>query len=424
MSSLNTMGSTSGVIKPKPMNPAMYGQGTVSIGNTQTSTPSQGQNGVINLGSSNNPTASLGINRGLLDTHAPTTAVKSKTDAQGNKVDFHAPDTTTTTTTPTATGAKTYTQEEHDKAIADALAAEKAKTPQVGTQTQNAQNVLDVSDKNALAEGASSASALYGMLGNERKLAPFSGGTTQSLDQSYANLTRPQSVGSFNTKSNLFDVQNGILQNAANTRTDQALQSQRIGQAGAQSVLSAGAPITGVQYGTQTIDPLTGKNIATDAGQFGSGPQAAANVQSAKDQASQINAYKSAQQQGQNLAAQATDLITTFGLNPSEINKVNGAIQLIAANTSNPQYKMLNNYLADISSRYSQILTPPGGTSTDTTRAVASGMLDSLASGSSLKQVLDSLDQQANAVIAGVPTSFGNNSSGGSTGGGNGIYSF
>ena len=133
-------------------------------------------------------------------------------------------------------------------------------------------------------------------------------------------------------------------------------------------------------------------------------------------QTGQTANYKSALQQGQNLASQAKDLIDTFGLNPSELNAANGAIQKIALNTSDPHYKMLNNYLADISSRYAQILTPAGGSNTDTTRAVASGMLDSLANGTSLETVLDGLDQQAQAVISGVPTSYGNSSSTSSSG--------
>lgn len=142
------------------------------------------------------------------------------------------------------------------------------------------------------------------------------------------------------------------------------------------------------------------------------------NALNAQGQSATVQGYKSAQQQGQNLASQASDLISTFNLNPSELNAANGAIQKIALNTSNPQYQILNNYLNDISARYAQILTPPGGAPTDTTRAVATGMLNTLASGTSLKQVLSALDQQANAVIAGVPTTGGSSSpaSGGTTG--------
>jgi len=142
----------------------------------------------------------------------------------------------------------------------------------------------------------------------------------------------------------------------------------------------------------------------------------AANITAAQQQ--QIANYKSAQQQGQNLASQVGDLISKFNLNPAELNVANGAIQKIAQNTSNPQYQILSNYLNDISARYSQVLTPPGGSSTDSTRAVATGMLNSLAQGNSIKSVLDSLDQQASAVIAGVPAT--GTVPGGSTGGSSG----
>ena len=253
----------------------------------------------------------------------------------------------------------------------------------------------------------------------------------------------------------------GATNQIANANTQQGLQVT----AGTNAA-SANAPITGVPYGTQTINP---SNIGgtSGGGQVQPNDPFYATLQQAAQQAAngqysaipssitgnaQLNAqmntmakainpnynpvtssaqsgitaqqtqqqqgYQSALQQGQNLAAQATDLINTFGLNPSEINKANGAIQIIASNTSNPQYKMLNNYLADISSRYAQILTPAGGSNTDTTRAVASGMLDNLASGKSLQTVLNGLDQQAQAVISGVPTPYGGSStsSGGTSG--------
>lgn len=165
-----------------------------------------------------------------------------------------------------------------------------------------------------------------------------------------------------------------------------------------------------LQAAVQSQNPGFSYNSALGAGQ---GAQTVASNQGTitAGQNTQIANYKSAQQQGKNLASQASDLINQFKLNPSDLNAANGAIQKIALNTSNPQYQILNNYLNDISARYAQILTPPGGASTDTTRAVATGMLNSLASGTSLQTVLNALDQQANAVIAGVPTTGGSGTS-------------
>lgn len=132
-------------------------------------------------------------------------------------------------------------------------------------------------------------------------------------------------------------------------------------------------------------------------------------------QGQQVAGYQSALQQGQNLQSQLSDLITTFGLNPNDVNAVNAGLQKIAQNTSSPQYKILSNYVNDIANTYAQVLTPPGGSATDTTRGIATSMLDATASGQSLLTVMKSLDAAAQAKIAGVTTTGTNQSSGSST---------
>lgn len=130
-------------------------------------------------------------------------------------------------------------------------------------------------------------------------------------------------------------------------------------------------------------------------------------------QTQQAAGYQSALQQGQNLQAQLSDLVTTFGLNPSDINGVNAGIQKIAQNVSSPQYKILQNYVNDIANTYAQVLTPPGGSATDTSRGIASSMIDATASGQSLLKVMQSLDAAAKAKIAGVSTTGTNTPTGG-----------
>lgn len=130
--------------------------------------------------------------------------------------------------------------------------------------------------------------------------------------------------------------------------------------------------------------------------------QAQTGIQTAQEQ--QVQGYKSALQQGQNLQTQLKDLITTFGLNPNDLNVSNIALQKIATNTSDPHYQQLANYINEVANTYSQILTPPGGTSTDTTRAIATSMLDATANGSSLIDTMKQLDNAAQAKIAGVQT--------------------
>jgi hypothetical protein len=97
-------------------------------------------------------------------------------------------------------------------------------------------------------------------------------------------------------------------------------------------------------------------------------------------------------------------------LNPSNITAVNQAIQAIAGQTSNPQYQTLLNQMTDIVSTYGQILTP--GSSTDTSRATAAGLVNQLAQGSTVQQVISSLDQQSQEKISGIQTNVGNIKSG------------
>jgi hypothetical protein len=143
----------------------------------------------------------------------------------------------------------------------------------------------------------------------------------------------------------------------------------------------------------------------------------AAQSQVTTQQTGQQAGYQSALQQGQNLQSQLGDLITSLGLNPNDVNAMNAGIQAIANNTSSTGYKLLSNYVNDIANTYSQILTPPGGSATDTSRGIASSMLDATAKGQSIIDVMKGLDQQAQAKIAGTMTSYGSSSGGSSTSG-------
>lgn len=133
-------------------------------------------------------------------------------------------------------------------------------------------------------------------------------------------------------------------------------------------------------------------------------------------QTGQVAQYQSALNQAHNVGAQLTDLIKSFGINPNDVNAANSALQAVARNTSDPHYQALNNYIQSLASLYAQILTPSGGTQTDTVRNIASGMLNSTASGQSILNTISQLDAEAQARIAGVPTTNTGGSSGSSGG--------
>lgn len=145
--------------------------------------------------------------------------------------------------------------------------------------------------------------------------------------------------------------------------------------------------------------------------------QAQGQQATAQSQYSQLESYRSAYQQGKNLQNQFNDLLSAFNLNPSDVNLVNRTIQSIASNTSDYRYEALHNYINDIANTYAQILTPAGGSQTDMVRNIAASMLNSTASGKSLKLIMEGLDQQAQAKMAGVLTANTGVNTGGTNGG-------
>lgn len=222
------------------------------------------------------------------------------------------------------------------------------------------------------------------------------------------------------------------------------------------SVLNAVQPITGVPYGTQTIQPgLLGQNGGQTgqvqpndpyyktlqnyaqmaaSGQYGAISSSVTGNAVLNDQMNQMakainpnyNPVTSSAQSGittaqtqnvatmtasyqsaTNLGSQLKDLISTYGVNPADLNAANIAIQKVAQNTSSAQYQALNNLVTDIVATYSSILTP--GSTTDTARATAASLLNDTASGKSIMTTLNNLDDQAKAKIAGQTTSYGAN---------------
>lgn len=169
----------------------------------------------------------------------------------------------------------------------------------------------------------------------------------------------------------------------------------------------------------QQINPNFNVNVSSGAG--------SAQTTVAGQQAAQIENWKSSLQQGQNLKAQFSDLVSNFGLNPANLNVANAGLQKIASNISDPNYQNLQNYISDIANTYAQILTPAGGSVTNQVRDISSSLLNSTMSGQGLLNVMNTLDQQANAKIAGVSTAGGLNSNSNNTSNNSGsgsIWSF
>jgi len=269
---------------------------------------------------------------------------------------------------------------------------------QVGDQTRNAQNVLDASSPSALSQGATQAQALYGMLGNQRQLQPFSEGTVQGLDQSYVNLTRPQTTDSLAGRAALFDVQRGILQNAAQTTAENALAQQQLATQGATSVLNAGQPILG-QPGQVPFNPLTqqqGTILGSQNG--GNGLLVAGNI----SQLPQLQSAYTAMSNNMGAINGIENLLSnTLGGNQniSDINVINRAVNRLKSNTSSAEYNNFRTLMSSLGQLYSGYFSG-SGQETDTTRRIGESLIDGTASAETIKSVLDTLKSEAEVRLS------------------------
>lgn len=296
---------------------------------------------------------------------------------------------------------------------------EQSKRNEANAEAENRLNPIPIGDQTGREaiirnQYLAQQSALSGQLQGQSTL--YQAGLTSTGQQlsglnSAAGLSAPQQV-SYNNQ--YLNPQTGQPINpgaSGDLNSAVQLQVQKI-QNGTTDPQSAAAALSAYgQAGTNALQQALGPNFNLNIASGIANAQGAV----AGQQSQQVQQYQSALQQGKNLQSQLSDLIGTFGLNPSDINAANAGLQAIARNTSSSQYKILQNYVNDIANTYAQVLTPTGGSQTDTTRSIATSMLDATASGQSIQAVMQSLDQAAQAKIAGVSTLSGstNNQSNG-----------
>ncbi len=274
-----------------------------------------------------------------------------------------------------------------------------APTPQVGNQMQNAQNVLNASQPNAMAQGAANAAALYGTLGNVAGLQPYAG-RNDGLLQSFSDLSRPQSTGNIAGEKGLFDTKNAIFQNAANTSAAQFQKGSELATTGASNVLSAGQP-QAYSPTQKPFNPLTGE-FGQFAGTAGGqdGLFNAGQVQGQLDLGTQYPQLQSAHAQSQGIKSTIKDYITANPqLNPSDVTLVNSALQWAQGKQlGDPKYQTLMNYLNEYTSTLAPILGV-GGDPTNLKTEIAQSFVNAAASGQSITDVLDSIDKLAEGKL-------------------------
>lgn len=343
--------------------------------------------------------------QGLLTSNKPTTPVKSITDTQGNKVEFHTENKPKETST----------------------------TPKVGTPTQNAQNVLNTgeptqAEKTAterLYQSGQATPLEQGYINRvmEAQKMQNAGALGQYADASmYANkspeelyqglITAPDlaargvgNAGLYNTFGDIYGsaATQGLL--AANTIANRGLSAAQSGLSGAQTQAQraqsgAGTVLTSGLLGTVApgqvpFSPFTGEQGqltgTQEGGLFGAGA-----IQGQIALGQQYPALVSAHTQAQSIEGQIENYLTQNPtLNPSNLTDVNKIAQwLLSGKLGDPKYQTLANYLNEYISTLAPILGV-GGDVTNLKTEIAQSFLNGAASGQSITEVLKNIDNLA-----------------------------
>lgn len=225
------------------------------------------------------------VNPGLL----PDTSVKKiTTNADGTTThEFHAPDTSNN---DSSKNSNSPTPPPGITPSTQSLSSNSNTTApsgfQVGTPKQNAQNVLDVSSLNNNPEYQTLAKQNADLVkaGGVASQASYAG-QNNSIGQSLADADRPQSTG--NLAGELGNLNNQISQGLSGNAAEatRLISGAQLATGGAENVLGA-STYSPTSYGQTNTSGLTG---VQDSGNYGTGPGAAANVQSIKDLTGQYN---------------------------------------------------------------------------------------------------------------------------------------
>lgn len=186
----------------------------------------------------------------------------------------------------------------------------------------------------------------------------------------------------------------GTQEQAAEQALTNTLAAQQQGTAGLESAATLAQPVANAPY---FGSPLTGNTVGG-----GSGPAVGANMTQIGQLQQQVDSYSAARSAGNSVVNnQLIPFIHNSGVNPSDINQVNNLLRTIANNTSDPRYSILSNMLAEVAQTYSSVLAAPGQDPSVWTSQTAAGLLNNLAQGQSILDVINALDGQAYSKIQG-----------------------
>lgn len=243
-----------------------------------------------------------------------------------------------------------------------------------------------------------------GIIGNSPIGLSEQGGEQGLLNNQYSSKLGAAQTAVSNALANNAQTQTAYNEagGLANTAAGNATSQQGTQQSGQAAAAGLAQPQTASPYGV--YQPAT-DSYSQYGGTNGSGAAGAGGVQTQVQQGASVQQMTGQQAQAQALAQNLNSIITSAGINPASPGNagpmtayVNGANQWLQNNTGDPQYQNFANLISEISSRYASILNQSGGTPTDQSM-LSHTIINSLASGQSIQQVLQSLDKNATDSI-------------------------
>lgn len=243
-----------------------------------------------------------------------------------------------------------------------------------------------------------------GLIGNSPIGISEQGGEQGLLNTQYSSKLAAAQGALTNTLTG--NAQNQTAYNEAgglaNTAAGNATKQQETQQSGQYEAGTLTQPQTANPYGV--YNPANG-TYDSYGGANGSGAAGAGGVQTQVQQGASVQQMTGQQAQAQALAQNLNSVISGAGINPASPGNagpmtayVNGALQWINNQSGDPQYQNFANLVSEIASRYASILNQSGGTPTDQS-TLSHTILNSLAGGQSIEQVLQSLDKNATDSI-------------------------
>lgn len=314
----------------------------------------------------------------------------------------------TQTTSSPAINAGNWTPPTQTTTTAQTPATPTPATPPAPTYTQNPNLYGQITT--GLANTSSQPSADYT---NIQKLIQQNLEQQKNLQQSNAKansilegqgIDQALATGQQGIVNKLYATNQGALTNeyqglasqlsAANTQ--QGLQQSGLNAAG-----QLAQPITGVAYGTQIYDPVTGQ-LKSSGSSFTAG-------QVAGEQAlgQQYAQNASAGKQAMAVKNSIVDFLNTHpNINPASFTPINDITAVLSGKTSNPEYNQLGALITD----YVNSLAPILGTGGDVTNLklqMAEGMINGKMSPQSIIQQLNLVEEVANKKLAAQSTGSG-----------------